>query len=202
MNSRSTHPTSTAEWSLAIHRVTRTSVEVWVGTLFPTLKMPERACVWLFDGKRKLQRIIHREEWRRPFSGMKRRFFFVATFSELTPGQDYRVEFERRVEVNAMTGTARHWQRLRVGQFRTLPSRLPSAGEGTFTIGLGSCPFYNHRDGGRAAAAYKAPRRTWPGRPARWTTSRTNAPAVVSSCRPGGGACCRPIPGGGRGSTS
>ena len=151
-----THPTSTAQWSLVIHRVTRTSVEVWVGTLFPTLKMPERGRVRLFDGDRELrQRVIRRADWRRPFSGMRRRFCFVATFRRLAPGRDYRVEFERRVEANPTIGVARHWQRLRLGEFRTLPSRLPPAGDGAFTIGLGSC-FYNHRDGGCAAAAYKA----------------------------------------------
>ena len=151
-----THPTSTAQWSLVIQRVTRTSVEVWVGTLFPTLKMPERARVRLFDGDLELrQRAIRRDDWRRPFSGMRRRFCFVARFRGLTPGRGYRVEFERRVEANRAIGIARHWQLLRGGKFRTLPSRLPSAGDGAFTIGLGSC-FYNHRDGGSAAAAYKA----------------------------------------------
>ncbi|MYD72373.1 MAG: hypothetical protein F4W89_16760 [Acidobacteria bacterium] len=150
------HPTSTAQWSLAIHRVTGTSVEVWVGTLFPTLKLPERARIRLLDGDRHLRaRVIRREDWRRPFSRMKRRFFCVATFRRLAPGHDYRLEFERRVETNQKIGLARHWQRLRSGRFRTLPSRLPRAGEGAFTLGLGSC-FYNHRDGGQAAAAYKA----------------------------------------------
>ena len=156
MNSRSSHPTSTAQWSLAIHRVGRTSVEVWVGTLFPALKMPEWARVRLFEGDRELRaRLIRRRDWRRPFSGMDRRFCFVARFRGLTAGRDYRLEFERRVEANPDIGVSRHWQRLRSGRFRTLPSRLPLAGEGAFTIGLGSC-FYNHRDGGRAAAAYKA----------------------------------------------
>ena len=150
------HPTSTAQWSLAIHRVSQTSVEVWVGTLFPTLKLPERARVRLFEGDDELSIcIIRREDWQRPFSGMKRRFCFVATFGELAPGRDYRLEFERRVEPNPAIELTGHWQRLRTGRFRTLPSRLPLADEGAFTIGLGSC-FYNHRDCGQAAAAYKA----------------------------------------------
>ena len=131
-------------------------MEVWVGTLFPTLKMPERARVRLFDGDRELRsRVVRRADWRRPFSGMKRRFCFVATFRRLTPGRDYRVEFERRVEEDPKIGMVAHWQRLRSGRFRTLPSRLPLAGRDAFTVGLGSC-FCNHRDGGRAAAAYKA----------------------------------------------
>ena len=150
------HPTSTAQWSLAIHRVSRTSVEVWVGTLFPALKLPDRARVRLFDGDIELRtRVIHREDWRRPFRMMKRRFCHVANFKRLTPGRDYRVEFERRVEANPHIELPRHWQRLRSGVFRTLPSRLPLNSEGTFTLALGSC-FFNHRDGGQAAAAYKA----------------------------------------------
>ena len=39
--------TKTGQWMLVIHRVTATSAEVWVGTLFPTLKMPLRAQVEL-----------------------------------------------------------------------------------------------------------------------------------------------------------
>ena len=156
MTDSASHPTSTARWSLVVHRVGRTSVEVWVGTLFPSLKMPDRARVRLLDGDRELRsRVIRRAEWRRPFRGMERRFFRVVTFRGLASGRDYRVAFERRVEANPEIGVARHWQRLRSGHFRTLPSRLPLAGGEAFTIGLGSC-FYNHRDGGRAAAAYKA----------------------------------------------
>ena len=150
------HPTSTAQWSLAIHRVSRTSAEVWVGTLFPTLKRPDRARVRLFDGNRELRRrVIRRENWRRPFHKMKRRFYCVVNFRRLEPGRHYRVEFERTVEANPEIEIPRHWQWLRSGQFRTLPSGLPLAGEGAFTLALGSC-YYNHRDGGRAAAAYKA----------------------------------------------
>ena len=131
-------------------------MEVWVGTLFPALKKPERARVRLFEGDRELRsRLIRRRDWRHPLSGLDRRFCFVATFRGLTAGCDYRLEFERRVEANPTIGVAGYWQRLRAGRFRTLPSRLPLAGEDAFTIGLGSC-FYNHRDGGRAAAAYKA----------------------------------------------
>ena len=44
---------------------------------------------------------------------------------------------------------------LRNGTFDTLPPRIPLKGKKPFTIGVGSC-FYNHRDGGQAAASYKA----------------------------------------------
>ena len=150
-----THPTSTARWSLVVHRVTRISAEVWVGTLFPTLKMPDRARVRLLDGDHELRsRAIRRADWRRPFQEMERRFFCLVAFRGLTPGSDYRVVFERWVDENPEAGIAPRWQRVRAGRFRTLPTRLPSAAGEAFTIGFGSC-FYNHRDGGRAAAAYK-----------------------------------------------
>ena len=150
------YSTSTAQWSLVVHRVGRISAEVWVGTLFPALKMPERARVRLFqEGREVRSAVIRREDWRRPFRGMQRRFFTVVSFRRLRAGSEYRVEFERRVEANAEAGIAGGWQPLRSGSFRTLPERLPEKGDGAFTIGLASC-FYNHRDGGRAAAAYRA----------------------------------------------
>ena len=150
------HPTSTAEWSLVIHRVSQRSVAIWVGTLFQELTMPDRAQVRLFKGARELrQRVIRRQDWQRPFSGMKQSFFFVANFRELTANSEYRVEFERRIEANPKIGIFRRWQLLRSGTFRTLPLRLPLKGPDAFTIGLGSC-FYLHRDGGHAAASYKA----------------------------------------------
>ncbi|MCY4486169.1 MAG: hypothetical protein OXF11_03525 [Deltaproteobacteria bacterium] len=153
---RPDYPTSTAQWSLVIHRVGATSAEVWVGTLFPALKMPERARVRLFrDGRAERSALISRDDWSRPFRGMRRRFFRVVTFRRLEAGSEYRVAFERLVEGNAAAGPVRGWQELRAGAFRTLPPRLPLKGESPFTIGLGSC-FYNHRDGGQAAVAYRA----------------------------------------------
>lgn len=153
--------TSTARWSLVIHRVGGTSAEVWVGTLFPDLKKPERARVRLFeeDGEKSKELnpwTIQEKDWRRPFRKMRQRFFSVAEFNGLQPGRRYRVEFERRVEANPDIGITEHWQQLRSGRFRTLPSCLPLKGSGdAFTVALGSC-FYEHRDGGRAAAAYRA----------------------------------------------
>ena len=150
------YPTSTAQWSLVIHRVSQRSVEVWVGTLFPFLNMPERARVRLFRENREVRiRGISKQDWQRPFTGMTQRFFTVVTFRGLKAGSDYRLTFERRIEANPRAGITSRWQRLRSGTFRTLPSRVPAKGRDTFTIGLGSC-FYNHRDGGQAAASYKA----------------------------------------------
>lgn len=155
------NPTSTARWSLVIHRVGRTSAEVWVGTLFPDLKKPVRARVRLFgenggEARELESRIIGQQDWQRPFRKIGKRFFFIADFQDLEPGERYRVEFERQVEANPDIEITEHWQRLRSGRFCTLPDRLPLQGsKDAFTIALGSC-FYEHRDGGRAAAAYKA----------------------------------------------
>ena len=149
-------PTSTAQWSLAIHRVSQTSVQVWAGTLFPALKMPERARVRLLRGGRVLRsNAIRKQDWQRPFTGMERRFFAVVEFQGLQPWNDYRLKFERFIEADSRTGISPRWQRLCSGRFRTLPSRLPEKGRDAFTIGLASC-FYSHRDGGRAGASYKA----------------------------------------------
>ena len=41
------HETDTSKWALAIHRVSATTVEVWVGTLYPTMTKPRRARVRL-----------------------------------------------------------------------------------------------------------------------------------------------------------
>ena len=130
-------------------------MEVWVGTLFPTLKMPELARVRLLDDEHELRtRRIRRSDWRRPFRELDRRFYCLVTFRELTPGTEYRLAFERWVQEDHEIGVLPHWQHLRAGRFRTMPARLPSAAGEAFTIGFGSC-FYNHRDGGRVAAAYK-----------------------------------------------
>ena len=150
-----THPTSTARWSLAVHRVTATSVEVWVGTLFRQLLKPEHARVRLFrDDTEEATRDIARGDWKRPYRNMRRCFYFVAEFKGLKENTDYRLLFERYVEANEDIGICPHWQHLRNGRFRTLPGALPPKGQGAFTMGLASC-YYSHRDAGQAAAAYK-----------------------------------------------
>lgn len=154
----SNETTNTSQWSLVVHRVTSTSVEVWVGSLFPTLKKPDIAHVELTYGTGKNQvkktKCITKEQWQRPFNKIDQRFFKVIKFTNLTPGKAYQLAFTRRIEANG-TVIAQRWQSLRKGAFRTLPTRVPLKGEKPFTIALGSC-FYNHRDGGRAAEAYKA----------------------------------------------
>jgi len=147
--------TNTSQWSLVVHRVSSSSVEVWVGTLFPTLKKPDFARVELVlpDGSKRTRRIT-KDEWVRPFDKMNQRFYKIIKFNNLTAGKRYDLNFIRRIEA---VGDAipQAWQHLRSGTFTTLPERVPLKGKRPFTIALGSC-FYNHRDGGRAAEAYKA----------------------------------------------
>jgi len=147
--------TNTSQWSLVVHRVTSSSVEVWVGALFPTLKKPDIARVELIhpDGSKQTKRIT-KDQWQRPFDKLNQRFYKVLKFTNLTPGKNYELNFIRRIEANG-TAIPQSWQHLRSGAFSTLPNRIPLKGKKPFTIALGSC-FYNHRDGGRAAAAYKA----------------------------------------------
>ena len=147
--------TSTAQWTLVIHRVTDTSAEIWVGTLFPTLKMPAHARVQLTfpDGNTRTRQIV-KADWKRPFKKLKQRFYTVCRFENLVPGTRYSVLFSRRIEARE-DAVPQSWQELKTGTFDTLPSRIPLKGKKPFTLGLGSC-FYNHRDGGQAAASYKA----------------------------------------------
>ena len=147
--------TSSAQWTLVIHRVTDTSAEIWVGTLFPTLKKPAHARVQLIlpDGSKRIRRIV-KKDWKRPFKKLKQRFYTVCRFENLTPGTHYSVEFSRRIET-LEDAVQQSWQDLKSGTLDTLPSRLPLKGKKAFTVGMGSC-FYNHRDGGQAAASYKA----------------------------------------------
>jgi hypothetical protein len=147
-----TDVTDTSRWTLAIHRVSPTSAEVWVGTLFPSMAMPERARIRLTDGAGKVRTsAISAEQWQRPFSKVNQRFFCVRRFERLGPGSSYRVAFDRQTSVDGKTV----WQELRSGSVDTLPLRIPEKGDDPFTVAIGSC-FYDHRDGGDAAEAYKA----------------------------------------------
>ena len=149
------HGTDTSKWALAIHRVTETSAEIWVGTLFPTLTKPKKARVRLDlpDGSVRTKN-IKSSDWKRPFRNMNQRFYAVVTFKNLSPGRHYWAKFDRHIEAVAGINPA-GWQYLRFGRFSTLPKRIPTQNQDPFTIGLGSC-FYNHRDGGQAAGAYQA----------------------------------------------
>lgn len=149
--------TQSGEWTLIVHRVSQTTVELWAGTLFPTLDMPERARVRVIDPDddapvEELE--IRKRDWRRPFRAVNQRFYASWRVEGLRPDTRYEVSFARRIE--AVPGIiAEQWQELRRACFRTLPEALPRARREAFSVALGSC-FYDHRDGGQAAASYRA----------------------------------------------
>lgn len=147
--------TSTAKWTLVVQRVSQSSVQIWVGALFGTLLMPDRAKVDLTDKSgQKISQIIERTHWRRPFRNMNQRFYSLIEFDGLEAGARYKVTFSRWITENLELDRKEQWLELHEGDFTTLPNQLPRENEKPFTVGLGSC-FYSHRDGGRAASAYR-----------------------------------------------
>ncbi|WP_299079786.1 hypothetical protein [uncultured Paraglaciecola sp.] len=148
-------PTNTSQWSLVFHKVTATSVELWAGTLFGTLRKPKlaRLVVSLNDKE------VHREDislkqWQRPFNRMSQRFYDSRLVTGLQAGLGYKVDFYQRLEGEEHQGLDQ-WQLLRSGTFSTLPIALSSNKNHAFTVALSSC-FYEHRDSGQAARAFKA----------------------------------------------
>jgi hypothetical protein len=95
--SKKEYETNTSQWSLIVQRVTASSVDIWVGTLFPTLKMPEHARVQLVFPDGKIQtRQIGKKDWKRPFREMKQRFYAVCSFNNLKPATRYTGTFYDR----------------------------------------------------------------------------------------------------------
>jgi len=145
--------TDTSKWTIAIHRVTSNSVEVWFGTLNTTLIKPKKARIQLFiDGHIIQTKSIKKSNWKRPFNNTKQRFFSLQTFENLQPNTSFTVRFERYIYPEEQTLPI-GWVNLRNAYFKTLPKNISN--QSSFTIGLASC-FYYHRDGGRAAEAYQA----------------------------------------------
>lgn len=150
------YETKTSDWTLVVHRVSTTSVDVWFGTLNPSLKMPDKARVVLMDDEGNSVAVIEvtQSDWKRPFSKLKQRFYAVHTFTGLMPGTRYQLRFDRQLPATA-GDFALHWQDVCSAECRTLPQSLPDIGNGPFTLAFGSC-FFCHKDEGRAAATYKA----------------------------------------------
>jgi len=147
--------TNTSKWSLVFHKVSQTSVELWAGTLFGTLRKPHLARVIVSLQSHEINRQdITLKQWHRPFKRLNQRFYNTHLVSGLQAGQSYKVDFYQRLEGKEHEGLDQ-WQLLRSGTFSTLPSALPTNKNKAFTIALSSC-FYEHRDCGQAASAYKA----------------------------------------------
>ena len=149
------YPTNTSQWSLVIHKVSQHSVELWAGTLFSTLRKPNNACLLItLAGQEVARENIHLDDWQRPFQRLNQRFYVHRKIANLQPGAEYQVAFYQQLEVSAR-GDEGKWQLLRDGVFSTLPLALPTSPREAFTVSLSSC-FYEHRDSGRSARAYKA----------------------------------------------
>src|SRR5690606_8895596 len=120
--------TDTSQWTLAIHRVTATEAQVWVGTLFPTLKMPDLAKVVLTlpDGTERVKE-IRRQDWQRPFRYVRQRFYALCTFDDLPPASACEVRFYRWVKWVAGV-LPPCWPDLPSGCFSTLATSLSDPG--------------------------------------------------------------------------
>jgi len=148
-------PTNTSKWSLVFHKVSQTSVELWAGTLFGTLRKPKLArLIVSVDGNEVSRQDITQQQWQRPFRRLSQRFYDTRLVTGLEAGQNYRVDFFQRLDDDDHQGLDQ-WQLLRSGNFSTLPTELPTNKNKAFTVALSSC-FYEHRDCGQAARAFKS----------------------------------------------
>jgi len=146
---------NTSYWSLVIHQVSQTTAQVWLGTLFGTLRQPQLARLLVKADGVEIQRVdLPQQQWQRPISGLNQRFYQLIPLSGLTPGRAYQLDFYQQLAGPGYDGQDQ-WQLLKQGYFSTLPARLPGQQDKPFTLALASC-FYQHQDAGRAAAAYKA----------------------------------------------
>lgn len=140
------------KWSLVVHNVSQTNANIWVGTLFPDCRKPEKAHVILMDSNNNVveQVTILKNDWLRPFNKINNRFYQYIRFENLQANVTYKVLFERsEQQINEHTLEKRV---LTQGNFATLPAALSD--EDPFVIALGSC-FYNDGDNGEMSNAYE-----------------------------------------------
>ncbi|MBC3767366.1 hypothetical protein [Neptunicella marina] len=146
--------TNTSKWQLVIHKVSATTAQVWVGSLFDDLNKPDIARVLLKHQTQEIRQYdINMNDWQYPFKQIHKRFFYLCEIDGLQPDKEYQVEFQHYVN-RPMYGVV-GWQKLRSGEFKTLPTALPRHKEQAFCAMLGSC-FYEHLDQGSTAMAYKS----------------------------------------------
>ena len=140
-----------SKWNLVIHDCCQSTVNIWVGTLFPDLRKPELCSVVLLDNN--LQQVacadITRQDWLRPFSRVNDRFYQLINFPHLNANTTYQVQFIRRAQqIGSITLSEKI---LASGSFKTLPAQLSQTQP--FVVAMGSC-FYNEGDNGDASGAY------------------------------------------------
>lgn len=147
-------------WSLVIHEVTEHTVNIWVGTLFPDLRKPEKITVKIVDNNNQIssEQCVVKADWERPFKQISaQRFYKLLTFKALLPGTDYRVTVEEsftddvRHSANPIAEQGLHL--LSSGSFTTLPLSIADMPHG-FVLGLGSC-FYEEFDGGSVGTSFE-----------------------------------------------
>ena len=149
-----TFATDTSAWSLVIHQVSTTCVNIWFGNLFPTLRKPSHCRLILSKGEEAIASFdVHREDWQRPISKLSQRFYTTHKFDSLTPNLEYQVKLYQKIEGDEEL--IDKWILLKTGEFKTLPLSLPNSAEQAFTVSLSSC-FYPDKDYDRTTQAYES----------------------------------------------
>lgn len=144
-----------SKWSLVVHEVTNTSATLWFGTLYHSLRKPDKVNIIVSsdDGVTTKTLTIKKADWKRPFKDITgQRFYNTNDVKQLDPGQRYWV---RVIELfpNNSTGEIDEILLAR-GSFWTLPNDVNDLDKG-FTVALGSC-FYEEYDGGQVGTSYQS----------------------------------------------
>ena len=148
----------TSGYTFVVHEVTNTSVKLWIGALSSSIGKPHN---WRLvvkkantikqrereNGKKMVTARYGKDDWQKPFSKLKKRFYAIKSITGLKPGTHYIIEFQIRSELQ--------WKTAEKAFFTTLPNRLPTKNRKPFTVGIGSC-FYTEHDGGDAGQAYES----------------------------------------------
>ena len=142
-----------SKWSLVVHCATQTTINIWVGTLFPDLRKPDECLVRISDELENevSSYTIASKDWQRPFKKVNDRFYAYIPFHNLNANTYYTVEFIRQEQDLGYKKLPQ--QVLSKGAFKTLPNALSP--DQPFVVALGSC-FYNEGDNGAVSTAYNS----------------------------------------------
>ncbi len=137
-------------WSVVIHDVGVDYANIWIGTLYPNLRKPNRITARLFDSNNVCVQEINvlHADWERPFRHLKQRFFTMLRFDDLESKKSYKIElYEERNNTELEIPMTE-------GLFETLGASLSDYSEG-LNIAMGSC-FSEQYDGGSVSRAYES----------------------------------------------
>lgn len=142
-------------WHLVIHQVTATSIQVWVGVLDRNQAKLDNLRLGIFDKNEQLvsKCDIKKTDWQRPFERLNNRFYYLHSFTKLTPLCEYDIALYPILE-DPSTPEFNSY-RLAFGTAKTLATALKDYGNDGLTIASGSC-FYVDEDGGAVSNAFKA----------------------------------------------